>query len=540
MRILIAEDEQMSRVLLENSLRGWGHEVVSVSDGAQAWELLQQEDAPQLAILDWGMPVMDGVEVCRKARETAATQSVYIVLLTGRGKKENLVEGLAAGANDYLTKPFDRAELQARVQAGCRMVEMRLAMMAELAERKRAEEVLRISEQRFRSLIENSSDAICLFKMDGDVSYASPSTPQVLGFMPEEFVGLNALDIIHPDDRAFVKQRLKMSLKQPRIGIPAQARVRHKDGSWRWIEGTLTNLLKEPSVGAFVNNYRDITKRKQAEAALQESEEQLRLSQKLEAVGRLAGGIAHDFNNLLTVINGYSVLLLRKIEDDQQRQKVEEIHKAGERASSLTRQLLAFSRKQVLQPKILDLNAVVTNVSTMLQRLIGEDIDLVLSLNVALGKIKADPGQLEQVLMNLVVNARDAMPNGGKVVIETANMQLTEEYATQHASVQPGSYVMLAVSDSGEGMDAETQRRIFEPFFTTKEVGSGTGLGLSTVYGIVKQSEGNIWVYSEPSHGTTFKIYLPRIDEVVARLETRSPVWKCITGTKPSFWSKTS
>jgi PAS domain S-box-containing protein len=514
MRILIAEDERMSRLLLEKTLSGWGHDVVSVSDGAEAWEALQQTDAPQLAILDWVMPGMDGVEVCRKARETGATESVYIVLLTAKGETDHMVAGLAAGANDYLIKPFNRAELQARVEAGCRMVEMRLAMMAELSERKRAQEVLRISEERFRSLIENSSDAIVLFGLDGAISYASPSTPHVLGFTPEEFVELNALDVIHPDDRQFVTQRLKISLQQPRIGIAAQARVRHKDGSWRLMEGTLTNLLKEPTVGAFVNNYRDITERKQAEEALHESEEHLRLSQKLEAVGRLAGGIAHDFNNLLTVINGYSVLLLKKTSDDQQRQRLEEIKKAGERAATLTRQLLAFSRKQVLQPRVLNLNAVVTNVASMLQRLIGEDIDLVLSLNAALGQVKADPGQLEQVLMNLVVNARDAMPNGGKVVIETANMQLNKEYSTLHTSVRPGSYVMLAVSDSGDGMDAETQRHIFEPFFTTKEFGSGTGLGLSTVYGIVKQSGGNVWVYSEPGHGTSFKIYLPRIDEV--------------------------
>jgi len=256
----------------------------------------------------------------------------------------------------------------------------------------------------------------------------------------------------------------------------------------------------------------ELAERERMEKEKTNIEQQLRQAHKMEAIGKLAGGVAHDFNNLVTIITGYSDMLLSRIgPENSTRRELEQIKKAGDRAHSLTRQLLAFSRRQMLQPKVLDLNAVVTNLEPMLQRLIGENIELVIELKPGLGQVKADPGQIEQVIMNLAINARDAMLQGGKLLLETDNIELDEAYALRHIPTQPGSYVHLAVSDTGCGMDAATQSRIFEPFFTTKEQGKGTGLGLSTVYGIVKQSGGYIWVYSEHGQGTTFKIYLPRV-----------------------------
>jgi PAS domain S-box-containing protein len=392
----------------------------------------------------------------------------------------------------------------------------------EESERKLAEEALRDSEKRYRLLFESNPLPMWVYDVE-TLSFLAVNAAVVhrYGYSEEEFLTLTIKDIRPAEDVPALLENI--SIASVDSNDSRQCRHQKKDGTFIDVEIS-SHSLNFAGRNAKLVLANDITERQRAEEALHRSEEQLRQALKMEAVGKLAGGVAHDFNNLLTAITGHSEMCLRRLTPDNSLyHHIDQIKKSGDRAAGLTRQLLAFSRKQILQPEVLDLNHIVIELSKMLQRLIGEDIDLRIQLAAELGKVKADPNQLEQVLMNLVVNARDAMPKGGKLTIETSNVHLGEEFADSHMSVPPGDYVMLAVSDSGCGMDAQTQARIFEPFFTTKEVGKGTGLGLATVYGIVKQSEGSIWVYSEVGCGTTFKIYLPFVDggvpEAVAGIE---------------------
>ncbi|MGC2237035.1 MAG: response regulator [Pyrinomonadaceae bacterium] len=621
--ILVVNDSTDQLDLMQFLLEQEGYKILTAMNGAQGLEIAARK-YPDLIISDVRMPVMNGIEMCRQIREIKGLSVVPLMLVSALELDNKIaVEGLQAGADDYLKIPFEYTQLVAKV--------------ARLLERRNAQWLLEHSETYYRALIENASDLVSIINADGIMRYQSPSLERILGYETEDLAGGNIFEFLHPDDVEEARRAFQEVLEQPHKLVKLEVRFRNKNGEWRHFICTLTNLLDNAVIAGIVANAVDITERKQAEEAqreseeryrilfdnnpipmwvydaetleflavnkaaifhygyskeeflsmtildirppedvpavmenlsnlqkgfditdiwkhrikdgsiieveisshdlifdgkrsrlvlanditerrraeeaLRKSEEQLQQSQKLESIGRLAGGIAHDFNNLLTAINGYSELTLRELDfDDPLRRNIEEIKKAGDRAASLTRQLLAFSRKQVLKPKILDINAIILDVEKMLRRLIGEDVELRTVIQSRLGKIKADPGQIEQVLMNLAVNARDAMPKGGTLTVEASNVYLDDAYARGHIGVKPGSYVMLAVSDNGTGIDSETLQHIFEPFFTTKETGKGTGLGLAMIYGIVKQSGGNIWVYSELGKGTTFKIYLPRVE----------------------------
>jgi PAS domain S-box-containing protein len=378
----------------------------------------------------------------------------------------------------------------------------------EVVGRQNAETALDASETKYQALVEQSSDGIIATDNDWNIQFANSSACKMFGYPLEELLRLK-IDETYPTEERVSGAARRQNLQ---VGdtLRFERNVLRKDGTCFPAEVILRRVEDNRHQGII----RDITERKRLE-------QQLLQSQKVEAIGRLAGGVAHDFNNILTTVIGYCVLLRDQLgTGSDARANIEEIAAAAERAASLTRQLLAFSRKQTLQPKVLDLNIVVGNMDKMLRRLIGEDVELVTKLAPDLGCVKADPAQVEQVLVNLAINARDAMPNGGKLIVETANATLHEEYARLHEDVKPGDHVMIAVTDTGSGMTDEVKTRLFEPFFTTKPQGQGTGLGLATCYGVVKQSGGHINVYSELNRGTTFKVYLPRISEPASVVAT--------------------
>jgi PAS domain S-box-containing protein len=357
-------------------------------------------------------------------------------------------------------------------------------------------------------LIEQSNEPIFVWDLDEGVLEWNSGCEKLFGYTRDEMLGKFAYDVLRTERPISISEFRQELLTH---GV-WKGEVKQTTSSGRQVlVDSRSQLIDLNGRKVVLQSSRDVTEMRRAEAALIASEEQLRQAQKLESIGILAGGLAHDFNNMLTAINGYSELILRRLEkDDPIRKHAEEIRKAGERSAELTRQLLAFSRRQIMQPTTLKLNEVVADTASMLERLIGANITVTTALAPDLCEIQADLGQLTQVIVNLVINARDAMPEGGSIVIETANVDLDADYAGKHINVEPGRYAMLAISDNGVGMDEPTRTRVFEPFFTTKPAGRGTGLGLATVYGIVKQSGGNIWVYSEPGKGSTFKVYLPQ------------------------------
>ncbi|MFO0805211.1 MAG: PAS domain S-box protein [Gemmataceae bacterium] len=393
-----------------------------------------------------------------------------------------------------------------------------LGMGIDITEQRRAHQRLRSADERLRTAVRAASIGLWDWDLRTNRVFFSTEWKRQVGCEEHE-IGDNLdewVDRLHPEDRENSLREFQAFRENPHLKYEVEFRLRHKDGTYRWIFSQAAPVFENGTAVRLLGSHVDVTERYRLFSQLQQA-------QKMEAVGQLAGGVAHDFNNLLTVINGYTDLLMGRFDSsDPLHEVLGEIYKAGERAAALTRQLLAFSRQQVLEPRVLNLNRVVADAEKLLKRLIGEDILLASSLEPALAPVKADPGQIEQVLLNLAVNARDAMPRGGRITIETQNTTLDEHYCRGFPDLAPGEYVLLAFSDNGCGMDETVLSRVFEPFFTTKTLGKGTGLGLATVHGIVKQSRGHVAVYSEPGHGTTFKVYLPRAGDLAVREGTSS------------------
>ncbi len=507
-RVLLVEDNPGDARLIREVLSegvGIRFDITQVPTLEDATGHLAADGRFDLILLDLSLPDARGWDTIRRAREAAP--DIPIVVLSGLDDEELALQAVQAGIQDYLVKGQIEGSVLTRI---LRHAIERHRLSRELWERTRQ---LEEGERRFRALVENSSDALALVDGKGKILYAR-SILRVLGYGDEEYVEMDNFALVHPEDVESAQALLAKSLESPGTPIGFENRARHKDGSWRHIEGVAVNRLDDPAVGAIIANFRDVTDRKRLE-------DQFRQAQRLEAVGRLAGGISHDFNNLLCVIISYGELLMEALPPESpHREGIGEILKAADRAAGLTRQLLAFGRKQVLEPRVVDLNVRIGDLQKMLSRVLGEDIEVVTTLAPDLGRIRVDPGQLEQVIMNLTVNARDAMAEGGTLTIETHNVVLEAIHPQEGFPIRPGRYVMLRIQDSGTGIGPETRSHIFEPFFTTKEVGKGTGLGLATVYGIVKQNGGYIWLQSEPGQGAAFEVCFPWLDLSVEGAES--------------------
>ncbi len=513
LRVLIVDDSTNDAILIERELRRGGYDLFFKRvDTAADMEAALDGEEWDAVVADYVIPGFGGLAALALLKEKGL--DLPFVIVSGALGEETAVEVMRAGAHDYIMK--DRlARLVPAIEREVREANVR-------RERKRADSALRESEARFKRLVEPNIIGIIVADTRGSITEANDAFLKMVGYAREE-LPLRWDEMTPPEYRPGdeeVIERLKVS----DIIAPFEKEYIRKDGSRVpvLIGGSLLESSRDDCICFVI----DLTERKRLER-------QLHQSQKMEAIGRLAGGVAHDFNNLLTAITGYSDLLLMRLSDtDPQHSSLQEIKNAGDRAAALTRRLLVFSHKQVLQPKVLDLGETIASSVEMLRRLIGERVELVTVLDPNLGRVKADPAQMEEVIMNLATNARDAMPEGGKLIIEAANIYLDEAYGRSEFGTGPGHYVMLSVADTGCGMDEETRSHLFEPFFTTKEKGKGTGLGLSTVYGIVKQSGGHIKAYSETGIGTTFKIFLPRVEGEADSLRVRASGDEMLRGSE--------
>jgi two-component system, cell cycle sensor histidine kinase and response regulator CckA len=390
-----------------------------------------------------------------------------------------------------------------------------IGVTRDISRRRRVENELMESEERFRSLIQSVSDMIFILAPDGKISYESPSASRILGYPEGHFLGKTPFALVHPDDLAILTQEMDLVARSTNSGLPTEFRLKTPEDEWRWLEALASNRFDNPAIQGIVITVRDISERKRSEAEKEKLNAQLLQAKKMEAVGQMAGGIAHDFNNMLSVVIGQTELaILRADLDEDLRGRLKAMNEAAHRSAQLVRQMLGFARKQTISPQVLDINTTISGMLTMLHRLIGEDIDMVWVPGSDVGRVKIDPSQIDQILANLMVNSRDAINGVGAITIETGYKEIDEAYCRAHLGFLPGKYVVLSVSDNGCGMNKETIAQIFDPFFTTKPAGKGTGLGMATVYGIVKQNNGFINVYSEPGQGSTFTIFLPVVDEL--------------------------
>ncbi len=523
-RLLLVEDDKIDRMAFERLVmkENLPYDYVVAGSVKEAHKLLESMDF-DMVVTDYMLGDGTAFDVLDRIKDLPS------VVVTGTGDEEVAVKAIKSGAYDYLikdpqgnhlkllpvavnkamAKKSTEAELERHRERLEELVAERTAeLQHEIEERKRAEEELKIGKDRWEETFNSISDWVSIINLDFQILQTNKAGEEFFGIPEEEILGQTCFKLVHGTDEPIDDCPLSTMLK---LNRKAETEVRLSDGRFISIR---VHPIREAGgkINGAVHITRDITERKRAEEERQKLQEQLLQAQKMEAVGTLAGGIAHDFNNLLTVIIGNAHIALMGLdEDDPAREEIADIKDAGEKAAALTRQLLAFSRKQVTRPEILNLNNLITGLENMIGRLIGENIEMRILPGSKRPLVKADPGQMEQVLMNLIVNARDALPKGGKLVIETTDTDIeTASPFGPDNLPHNGPWVMLIVHDNGLGMDDKTRQRVFEPFFTTKERGKGTGLGMSTVYGIVKQAGGIIRVYSKPGQGTEFKLYFPR------------------------------
>jgi two-component system cell cycle sensor histidine kinase/response regulator CckA len=487
-RVLVVDDDKQLLRTLSDILRRRGYTPQVASSGREGLAIAAESPHPAIALVDLRLPDMDGLELVGRLR--VLSELTEMVILTGNASIDSAVRALREHSHDYLVKPVAPEQLLITVSRA-----------SERWRRRHIEEELRLTEERSHLLLENISDIVAVVDKEARITYASPSLVRRLGYSLDEVTGRDATMLIHSEDRVRVAELLQTALADPGATAAVEVRVRHRDSLWRTLECHVTNLKDRPVIKGFLITARDVTEARRLEA-------QFLQAQKMETVGNLAGGVAHDFNNILTAVIGFSDLVLSRPElDTDIRDEVQEIRKAGERAARVTRQLLTFSRQHATEPQDVQIGSLLSELSQMLRTLVGEDIAFEIRTDPELAPIHVDPTHVEQVVLNLVVNARDAMPKGGALILEAVNSTVRLQ---GDDGVAPGEYVRLTVRDSGVGMPEHVRERALEPFYTTKEPGKGTGLGLSTCYGILKQANGGIVIQSHVGAGTTVHTYWPR------------------------------